>query len=243
MTQSRPTVNTVAPLANVAMVMRAMSRAIDGTTLERLLVLHGPAGYGKTTACGYAANKLRGYRVECCSHWSRKALLHGILFEMGIPPGHNINDMFAQAVEQLANSGRPLIIDEADHLVRNSTIELIRDIHDKSGAVVLLSGEEGLPKKLERWARVHSRVLEFIPAEPADLADIEHLARLYCPGIDLAGNWLTELHHQTGGNTRRVCVNLNRARKEAELLGAITLENWGARGWYTGKSPAARKEV
>lgn len=243
MTQMPHPVNTVAPLANVAMVMRAMSRALEGNTHERLLVLHGHAGYGKTTACGYAGNKLRGYRVECCSHWSRKALLQGILHEMGIPAGHNINDMFNQAVEQLAKSARPLIIDEADHLVRNSTIELVRDIHDKSNAVVLLSGEEGLPKKLERWARVHSRVLEFIAAQPADKGDIEHLARLYCPKIKIGADWLEELHRQTGGNTRRVCVNLNRARSEAEHLSEITLGTWGARGWYTGTSPEPRRAV
>lgn len=236
-------VNTVAPLANVALLMAAVTRAMETPTNERLLVLHGHAGYGKTTAAGYVANKKRGYRVECCSHWSRKSLLQGILHEMGIPAGNTLNDLFNLIVEQLAKSGRPLIVDEADHLVRNSTIELIRDIHDKSGAVVLLAGEEGLPKKLERWARVHSRVLEFIPAQPADLSDVEHLARLYCPGIQIAGDWLAELHKQTGGNTRRLCVNLTRARHEAEFLQIVNLESWGDRGWYTGKSPHSRRAV
>jgi DNA transposition AAA+ family ATPase len=243
MTQKFETVNTVAPLANVALLMAAMSRAQNSPTHERLLVLHGHAGYGKTTAAGYAANKLRGYRVECCSHWSRKALLAAILHEMGIPAGHSIAAMFDQATEQLGKSGRPLIIDEADHLVRNSCIELVRDLHDKSGSVVLLCGEEGLPKKLERWARVHSRVLEFVPAQPADLDDVAHLARLYCPGVQIGADWLKELHRQTGGNTRRVCVNLSRARFEAEHLPAITLAAWGDRGWYTGTSPQARRAV
>lgn len=243
MPQTNIPVNTVAPLANVTVLMAAMRRAIDSPTHERLLVLHGHAGYGKTTAAGYAANKLRGYRVECCSHWSRKALLAAILYEMGIPAGHSIAAMFDQAVEQLGKSGRPLIIDEADHLVRNSCIELVRDLHDKSGSVILLCGEEGLPKKLERWARVHSRVLEFVPAQPADLADVDHLAKLYCPGIDISEGWIKELHKQTGGNTRRVCVNLTRARHEAEHLTQITLTTWGERGWYTGTSPSARRAV
>jgi DNA transposition AAA+ family ATPase len=243
MAQNDLPVNTVAPLTNVALLQAAMARAITSPTTERLLVLHGHAGYGKTTAAGYVANKMRGYRVECCSHWSRKALLAAILHEMGIPAGHSINDMFNQAVEQLAKSGRPLIIDEADHLVRNSCIELVRDLHDKSGSVVLLSGEEGLPKKLERWERVHSRVLEFIAAQPADLNDVRHLAKLYCPGVTIAEPWLQELHKQTGGNTRRVCVNLMRARHEAEHLGKIDLNGWADRGWYTGTSPNLRRAV
>lgn len=243
MAQEFEPVKTVAPLANVALLMAAMCRAQDSATPERLLVLHGHAGWGKTTAAGYAANKLRGYRVECCNHWGRKALLAAILYEMGIPAGHSVNEMFNQAVEQLAKSGRPLIVDEADHLVKNSCIELVRDIHDKSGAVVLLCGEEMLPKKLERWARVHSRVLEFVAAMPADVNDVTTLARLYCPGVEIGADWLKELHNQTGGNTRYVCHNLHRARHEAEHLPAITLQNWGNRGWHTGKSPEARRVV
>lgn len=243
MAQIDTPVNTVAPLANVSLLMEAMTRALHTPTHERLIVLYGHAGYGKTTAAGYAANKLRGYRVECCSHWSRKALLTAILHEMGIAAGHSINDMFNQAAEQLAKSHRPLIIDEADHLVRNSCIELVRDIHDKSGTVVLLSGEEKLPTALVRWPRVHSRVLEFVPAQPADMADIEHLAKLYCPGVKIAADWLKELHRQTGGNTRRVCVNLTRARFEAEHLKELSLATWGDTRWYTGRNPEQRKAV
>ena len=239
-------VNTVAPLSNVAMVMGAMDRVLKGNPPERLLVLHGHAGYGKTTACNYAANKTRAYRVECCSHWTRKSLLQAILHEMGIIHGNNnISDMFDQAVEQLGKSRRPLIIDEADHLMHNSTIELVRDIYDKAQAVVLLSGEENLPSKLARWQRLESRVLQYIPAQPADLSDIEHLARLYCPGVAIAAEWLRELHKQTGGNTRRVVVDLNRRRCELEHMvrGEVTLSAWGQRGWYTGHRPEPRKAV
>ncbi len=243
MSQTQPCVNTVAPLANVSMLMRAMQMAMQSGARERLLVMHGHAGYGKTTAASYAANKLRGFRVECCSHWTRKSLLQAILYEMSIPAGNSINDMFIQIVEELGKSGRPLIIDEADHLVRNSTIELVRDILDKSHAVVLLCGEEFLPKKLERWERVHSRIFDYVAAQAADIEDVEHLATLYCPEVEIDRDWLKALHTQTGGNTRRVCVNLNRARREAQHIGAISLASWGDRGWYTGTSPKPRKAV
>lgn len=243
MSQSQPIVKTVAPLTNVVLLMTAVERALQTPTAEKLLVLYGHAGYGKTTACGYVANRYRAYRVECCSHWTRKALLAAILHEMGIPAANSIAERFDQVVEQLGKSGRPLIIDEADHLVRNSCIEMVRDIHDKSGNLVLLVGEERLPKKLERWERVHSRVLEFIAAQPADESDIHHLSRLYCPGYEIAGDWLKELHRQTGGNTRRVCVNLVRARVEADHMPIIDLKNWGGRGWYTGATPDARRAV
>jgi DNA transposition AAA+ family ATPase len=243
MTQNSPPVNTVAPLATVGMLMTTMTRALATPLKERFVVLHGHAGYGKTTAARYAANKFRAYRVECCSHWTRKALLAAILHEMGIQAGHAISDMFNKVVEQLARSGRPLIIDEADYLTRNSCIETVRDILDKSYAVVVLCGEEYLPSKLEKWERVHSRIFDYVEALPVDMDDVKHLAHLYCPDTKIDDGWLAELHQQTGGNTRRVCINLVRARNEAEHLDVVSLETWGDRGWYTGKSPKARKAV
>lgn len=243
MTQNLPPVNTVAPLATVGMLMATITRALSTPLKERFVVLHGHAGYGKTTAARYAANKFRAYRVECCSHWTRKALLAAILHEMGIPAGHAINTMFNQVVEQLARSGRPLIIDEADYLTRTSCIEMVRDILDKSYAVVVLCGEELLPSKLEQWERVHSRIFAYVEALPVDMDDVRHLSKLYCPDTLIDDAWLTELHRQTGGNTRRVCINLVRARHEAEHLDSVNLDTWSDRGWYTGTSPKARKAV
>ncbi len=238
-------VNSIAPLTNVAMLHAATKRAQTYCRENggMFVVFHGHAGYGKTTACNYVRGKERGYRVECCDHWGRKAVLQAILYEMSIPAAHNINDMFNQVVDQLRNSGRTLFLDEADHLAKNSCIEMVRGIMDKSRIVVVLSGEEMLPRKLERWERIHSRILEPVAALPSSLEDLGHLARLYCPGIEIANDWLTELHIQTGGNTRRVVVNLNRARNEAEVIGDINLKGWGNRGWYTGKSPSPRRAV
>lgn len=234
---------TVAPLANISMLMDAVRRANESEGSERLLILYGHPGYGKTTAASFVANKLRGRYVEACSHWTKKVLLESILFEMGIPAKGTTNDIFQLVIDELARSGRPLIIDEADYLVKNSCIETIRDLHDKGRVVVILVGEEMMPRKLERWDRVHSRVLEFVAAEPADIEDLAHLCRLYCPGIEIAVDWLTELYHQTGGNIRRICNNLISARDEAQHLGRLDLASWGNRGWRTGQSPAARRAV
>ena len=246
MTQQPPRVNNIAPLPNVSLLLSGTNQAVEYCSENggMFLVFFGHAGYGKTTALNFVRAKVRGYRVECCDHWTRKALLQAILFEMAIPPARNINDMFGQVVDQLRKSRRPLFFDEADHLAKNSMIELVRNMMDKARVVpFILAGEEGLPKKLEHWERVHSRILMPVAALPADLNDISILAELYCPGVEIGKDWLKELFNQTGGNTRRVVVNLNRARHEAEFLNHIDLDSWGNRGWYTGESPTPRKAV
>ena len=88
----------------------------------------------------------------------------------------------------------PLIIDELDHMVKKGAVELIRDIHDGSQAAILLIGEERLPAKLERWERFHGRVLDWVPAQPADLDDCRHLANLYCHNIKIADDLLSAMH-------------------------------------------------
>lgn len=245
MAQPGESVNNIAPLANVALLMSAMGSALESRNDDRIVVFYGHPGYGKTFATNYVRSKYRGYRVECCSHWGRKALLEAICHEMGLLGVGNVNAMFNAIYHQLLTSGRPLMIDEADHLVKNSCIELVRDLHDKGKGVVLLVGEEALPSKLERWPRMHSRILDPVAAVPCDLADMEHLAKLYCPKVAIADDWFSELHLQTGGNTRRVCANLNRARAEAEAgqLRQIDLAVWGQRGWLTRVSVTQRKAV
>ena len=245
MTQPREAVKTPAPLSNVALLLAAVQEAIvDCRQIGGMFVaFYGHAGYGKTSACNYVRGKVRARRIECCNHWSKKALLQAILFEMSIPPEKNVNAMFNQVVDELRSSQRPLILDEADHLAKNSMIEMVRNLMDASRIPVILSGEELLVKSLERWERVHSRILKRVAAQPADMNDIHMLADLYCPGITIHEDWLRELHTQTGGNARRVTVNLNRARNEAEHLGEISLASWADRGWFTGRTPAPRKAV
>lgn len=75
-----------------------------------------------------------------------------------------------------------------------------------------LIGEENLPQNLRRWERVHNRMLDWVQAQPCDVADAKHLARLYCTGIDVDEDLLGKIIATVDGCTRRVCVNLDHIR-------------------------------
>jgi len=157
---------TVAHLGNVILAATAMERLINASShLPKMGVLYGRAGYGKSSAACYLMNRYNAYRIECKSVWNRKTVLTEILRLMGIVPGKTMPDMLDQVCAQLMISGRPLIIDEMDHLVDKSAVEIVRDIYDGSQCPLLLIGEEQLPAKLKRWERVHSRVLDWAPSE------------------------------------------------------------------------------
>ena len=46
---------------------------------------------------------------------------------LGLKPGKTISEMLDQIAEELALSGKPLVIDEADFLVEHKQIEIVRD--------------------------------------------------------------------------------------------------------------------
>ncbi|MFZ2269080.1 MAG: ATP-binding protein [Azonexus sp.] len=231
----------IAQIHNLDLV-RTSAERLSGRTagLPGMAALYGPAGYGKTTAALAIANENRAYFVQMRSAWGRKALLEKILLEMGAKPHGTIPAMLDAVCEQLATSGRMLMIDEFDYCVRNdSMIELVRDIYEGSQATLLLLGEEMLPQKLKRWERFHSRILSWIPAQPVSLADARALAPIYCPEVHVSDDLLAHLVKLSGGSVRRVSVNLAAIYEAAAVEGwdVADRSTWGDRQIYTGEAP------
>lgn len=236
--------HSIAAVRNVralmALIERVRSRAYG---LPGLGCFSGPAGYGKTYSATYSEINFTAVRVELKSSWTVSKLLRSILSEMGHQPARTVADMVDQITAELAMSDRPLILDEADHLVRRNAIEIVRDIADGSGAPLILIGEEGLPQKLGRWERVQSRVLDWVQAEPASRQDVAQLAMIYAPGIEVEQALREAILSATRGSFRRISVNLARAHEMAQLHGLdrIGMAEWGKTAFWTGTPPAVRK--
>lgn len=235
---------TVAPLTNVQLTLDAVKRAqarFGG--LPGILVLHGPSGWGKSTAAAYTAVQTGAYYVAMQSLWGRRDFLAAVAAEMGLVQTGSMAKLAAQIAEQLVTSKRPLIIDEADVLAdRDQGAGVIKDLYESTVGVILLIGEEKLPQKLARHERLHGRVLEWIGAQPATVSDARALARIYCPGVEVADDLLTRLGQAAKGSVRRIAVNLDGIRREAEAMGwqKVDATLWGERAIYTGEAPARR---
>ncbi|WP_142848377.1 AAA family ATPase [Telmatospirillum sp. J64-1] len=245
MTVDTGPVNTIAPLRNVAAFSELVDRVVNRTWgLPGMATFHGPSGYGKTFSATYAANRHRAYHIQVKSVWTKKSLCLAILKEMAIAPGGTIPEMMDQIGEQLSLSNRPLIIDEADHLLSKGMIEVVRDIYESSQAALVLIGEEMLPTKLKKYERVHGRMLDWVAAQPASAQDAKQLSRIYCRGVEVADDLMIALHEASAGSVRRVCVNLDRVKELAQTnsLSTITLADWQRLGgeFFTGKPPAGR---
>ncbi|MGZ9811257.1 AAA family ATPase [Pseudoroseicyclus sp. H15] len=234
---------TIAPLRNVAALAALVGR-LKGRSLglPGMGTFYGPSGWGKSTAGIYATNKFQAVTVQVKSVWTQKSLCEAIIAEANMQPHRTTGRMIEQIGMYLAQTDVPLIIDEADFLVKRGMIEIVRDIYESSQAPVILIGEENLPQHLMKWERVHGRMLDWVAAQPADIADVGHLAALYAKGIKVERDLQQRILTASKGSIRRISVNLDRAAERARNLGKTTLsvEDWAGE-LFTGAAPEARR--
>ena len=237
----------IAPLRNVMLLKRVMDHLTKrSANLPGIGALYGSAGLGKSNACAAAASAYRAVYIETRSHHAKKSFLLAILAEMGIKPERTTSEMVDQVCQELMLSRRPLILDEGDYLVSRKLIELVRDIYEGSGAAVLLVGEERFPANLKRASeRFYDRVLEWQPAELADMEDTRKLAKLYSPDVEIRDDLLARILEVSRGVARRIAVNVENVRQEAKKNpprggGGIGLKDWGSKPFYTGEAPMRR---
>lgn len=244
MTQSSQEFQSVAPLQNVELFSRLLIRLQnrqDG--IPGMGCFYGPSGFGKTTATLWAMLEYEAVVVQMKSVWTKKFLCEKICEEMGVKPAKTIPEIVEQIGEALMESRRPLIIDEADFLMKGSNIEIARDIYESSEVPIILVGEEQLPNKLRKFERVHGRMLDFVPAQPVDNKDFVELCNIRCHGVEIAEDLADAMQQACNGSARRIVNNLDTARDLARTnrLERLTLADWGKTPFFTGQAPATRR--
>lgn len=235
---------SIAPLRNVAaligLVEQVQERAFG---LPGMATFYGPSGWGKTTAVTVAANEYQAHVVQVKDCWTPTYFAQAILREIGLPPVRGVPAMVDAIGGQLARSDRPLIIDDAQYLLRKRMIELARDIYESCQAPVILVGEERLPQDLTKWENIHNRQLAWEPALPCNLSDANKLAPIYAANVEVDDDLMQAIVEASGGSIRRVAINLARAKELARGRGrrSVDLDLWGARAFETGQPPAVRR--
>ena len=154
-------------------------------------------------------------------------------------PSRTTSEMVDQISDQLSRSGRPLIIDDAQYLLDKAAANVLTDIYNSSRATIILIGEERIPASLAKLERLHNRVLEWVPAQPASKDDVRALTQQSYPELRFEDDLLESLRLTVRGCLRRVVVNLHRVFSEAQTLGwsSVSLAEWGQRDWFTGEPP------
>jgi DNA transposition AAA+ family ATPase len=234
-------------LRNVAAFSTLLSRVCERRPdLPGLACFYGRSGLGKTKSAIFGANMTRAAYVECGQFTTARSLMTNILKELGVGnPRGTITDMIDDAVKIMAGDiRRPLIVDEAHHVAHKRFVDLLRELHDKSLAPVILIGEETLPRQLEAFERVHNRILTWVAAEACDQSDFEQLAKVYTRA-KVAPDLARAILETTRGNTRRIVVNLAevQAIADRDAVDVVDLARFGGSGAIIGGSAPVPRRV
>lgn len=244
--QAAQAINGLANIQNISQCYEAVKRTIDrNPLLPGISAFYGPSGFGKSTSANFVATRTNAFYVQVKSTYTKKPFMQALLKEMSIPSPNTLAEMVELATSELAKSGRPLIIDEFDHLVAKNMVEIVRDLYEGSQGTFLIIGEEMLARKLERFERFHGRILNWVPALPANEADAKQLAAIYAPDLAIHEIVIEDLVKACKGSTRRVSVNLEMLNEHAcdegiDSIDPVIFKRLFPHGWVTGESPKPR---
>ena len=192
----------------------------------------GGAGLGKSRAVKYYhANSENTIYLESTFIWKNSdlAFLQDLCRELGIDnPKRNKEWCFRAITESLyQNSDTIIFIDEVDRM-RNSFLEIVRDITRITLCPVIFIGEPGLLPMMQQNERVWTRTFEpvqFAPMQPSDILIYAQEAAGAELSLDVAG-----ILHQT--KTKKTAAGNFRLVKRA-LLYAIAYANAAKAGEIT----------
>lgn len=241
--------SSILPVKNISRLQAAGDALINRPLgLPGMGLIWGPTGYGKTTATTWFINQCHGVYIRAMRLWSPKSMLEAIARELDLDVrGRNNGEMVESIIHRLAETGRPLFIDEADYIVEQRRLtDTLRDVHDLSTCPVVLIGMHGIEKRIRGNEQFTGRISQWVPFQGADLGD----ARLLADGlveIGIDDDILADLHAKAspaqGGDAeiRRLVVGLANIESHGRRRGLerVALADWPeGRDYFIG-APAA----
>ncbi len=232
----------IIPVKNVARLASAY-QALEERPINTpgMGLVWGDTGRGKTTATTWLINRCNGIYVRALALWNATSMIRAIAEELDIDAKGTRAVIEMRVIEKLAETQRPLFVDEADHIVGNEQMmETLRDIHDLSTVPVVMIGMANMRKKIARYAQLENRIMHWIEFAPCDRDDAITMAKGLCD-VNIEESLLDELIDATRGEIRRLVVGLAQIEDEAKTQGlSIIGKSQFKREFFLGQRPTTK---
>jgi DNA transposition AAA+ family ATPase len=141
--------------------------------IPKMGLIYGEPGLGKSQTALWLACKYDAIYLRATNLMTGRWLLEEIAKEMDEIPRYLTSDNFNLIVQKLKQKPQLIIVDEIDYLMNNlKTIEILRDIHDKTDCPIIFVGMGLAHKKLERYKHLFDRFSEIVKFETFGVNDI-----------------------------------------------------------------------
>ncbi|MCP2041442.1 DNA transposition AAA+ family ATPase [Neisseria sp. HSC-16F19] len=176
---------------------------LEGETV----VLYGQAGLGKTRAlAAYRADNPDALLLDTDPTYTAKVLLQKLAQMLGADGRGNLSELMEAVVGRLKDSGRIILVDEAENLPLRA-LECLRRVHDKAGVGLVLAGMPRLLVNLRgkngELKQLYSRVAFRLDlGDTVPDADLAMIAREALPEPD--ADTVAALVEAACGNARRL---------------------------------------
>ena len=183
--------------------------------IPKIILVYGEYGLGKSETIKWWTFKNDCIYVRANQGMTSRWLLSEIAEELGEEAFWHIQDTFNLVEQKLKQNPKPLIIDEVDYLVNNNVIEVLRDLHDRTGCPMILVGMVNIDKKLSRYPHLKDRIYKSFKFESYDKQDIKQILSELSeiPITDDGLEYLATRHNQF----RQIVKLINKIEKFARI--------------------------
>lgn len=186
-----------------------------------LVIVRGVYGIGKSELTERWAVDSGYVFVRAKETWTKRAMLDELAEKMGLDKRGRNQEVQARIIGKLAVDMVPMIIDEADFLIRStpSLLEVLRDVTDLTGTMCFLVGMEHFPLKVARYGHIASRVARVVELDPLTPADVKATVAAKSE-VAIDDDLVVRIHVEAKGRMRLV------------LNAIANIETWAhANGW------------
>ncbi len=205
--------------------LKEAAKSVDkrGAREAGLVIVKGIYGVGKSELTARWAADSKFIFLRAKETWTKRALLDELAETLGLDTRGRNQQVQQRIIVKLGLSMTPLIVDEADFLIRSTPalLEVLRDITDTTGLTCFMVGMEHFPMKVARYGHIASRVAKIVEFAPVSLADVKATVAAKAE-VEISDAVVTLIHQQCAGRMRLV------------LNAIANIEDWAAaNGWKT----------
>lgn len=192
-----------------------------GAAEASMMLVTGEAGYGKSQTVDYWAVQNSAAYLRAKVEWTPHYFMAELAETLKIDGRGRAKDVFARIAGVLGSQQIPLVIDEAEHCLRDGAqvLEAVRDLSDLTEVMVILVGMEQVQAKIARHAQISSRIAKVVEFTPATLEDVGEFCR-HLSEVEIATDLVAEIHRQSTGRVREILNAIATVERTAKRNGA-----------------------